>query len=292
MPTHKYIVDDIPVIHLIVLARQGDENSWNTLLCSDNIFHPQSLYKSMLQRAMYKLRSEVDAEDIVIETIIAMYEGIHALKTHENFLRWAGGILNNKINTKLKDYSKEVAYSKLKQFLLENKEEICLNNNENFNKIIETLNRNKTDGLQIDGETMKSLLTSLAKGVQNPDMKSKLATWRLAIDKKMYRIVNGSTLSAPEEDEDFTENEISDDGYLTYAGPDEALSFKQSLEMIDSFIQTKLTPVEREIFMLKLNDDDIKQTVIAKTLNLTNERVSVHWKQIKSKLRTHLGTSN
>jgi len=81
---------------LIKKAKKGDTESFSKLY--------EKIYKKMYQYALYTLRSEQDAEDVVSDTVVEAFEKISALKKDEAFNAWIFRILSSKCKQKMRDY--------------------------------------------------------------------------------------------------------------------------------------------------------------------------------------------
>ena len=64
----------------------------------------ETVYKDLYRFAYYTLKHPQDAEDVVSETVIDAYRGIHRLRSEEAFQGWIFKILSNKCKRKLKEY--------------------------------------------------------------------------------------------------------------------------------------------------------------------------------------------
>ena len=81
----------------IILARKGDTQAFADLY--------STMYKEMYYTALYNLRSEHDACDVVSETAIDAFVGIKKLKNANAFSSWIMKILFTKIKKMQGQYS-------------------------------------------------------------------------------------------------------------------------------------------------------------------------------------------
>lgn len=77
-------------------AVEGDDTAFSRLY--------ECLYKDMYKYAYYMLGNEQDAEDVVSETVIDVYAGLHKLRDTSLFRSWLFKILSNKCKRKRKQY--------------------------------------------------------------------------------------------------------------------------------------------------------------------------------------------
>ena len=84
---------------LVKKAKFGDTEAFANLY--------EKVYKKMYQFALYTLRSEDDAEDVVSETVMDAFVSIKSLKKDELFSAWIFQILSNKCKKKMKEYYKK-----------------------------------------------------------------------------------------------------------------------------------------------------------------------------------------
>lgn len=84
-------------IELVKSARQGDQRSFAEL------YDILSLY--MYKYAMYSLGNHYDAEDVVSETFMDAFRGLHSLRDESSFKSWIMKILSIKIKRKIKEYA-------------------------------------------------------------------------------------------------------------------------------------------------------------------------------------------
>lgn len=77
-------------------AAEGDDTAFSRLY--------ECLYKDMYKYAYYMLGNEQDAEDVVSETVIDAYAGLHKLRDTSLFRSWLFKILSNKCKRKRKQY--------------------------------------------------------------------------------------------------------------------------------------------------------------------------------------------
>ena len=64
----------------------------------------QMVYKDMYAYAYYTLENAQDAEDVVSDTVLAAFEGIHKLRQASLFRHWIFKILSNQCKKKRKTY--------------------------------------------------------------------------------------------------------------------------------------------------------------------------------------------
>lgn len=81
---------------LIRRAKQGDVDAFGKLY--------EKVYRKMYQYALYTLKNEQDAEDVVSETVTDAFATIQKLRSEEAFSGWIFQILSNKCKHKMKDY--------------------------------------------------------------------------------------------------------------------------------------------------------------------------------------------
>lgn len=64
----------------------------------------EEVYQDMFRFALYTLKNRQEAEDVVSETVLDAWKGIHTLKSDEAFRAWIFRILAVKCRRKLKSY--------------------------------------------------------------------------------------------------------------------------------------------------------------------------------------------
>lgn len=84
-------------ISLVKSAKLGDQRSFAQL------YDSVSLY--MYKYALYSLGNPHDAEDVVSETFLDAYRGLHSLRDESAFKSWIMKILSIKIKHKFKEYT-------------------------------------------------------------------------------------------------------------------------------------------------------------------------------------------
>lgn len=94
-------------IELVKSARQGDQRSFAEL------YDAMSLY--MYKYAMYSLGNHHDAEDVVSETFMDAFRGLHSLRDESAFKPWIMKILSVKIKRKIKEYAERRDTSELSE---------------------------------------------------------------------------------------------------------------------------------------------------------------------------------
>lgn len=81
---------------LVKRAKQGDADAFGILY--------ETVYQKMYQYALYTLKNQHDAEDVVSETVTDAFATIRKLRSEEAFSAWIFRILSNKCKHKMKDY--------------------------------------------------------------------------------------------------------------------------------------------------------------------------------------------
>jgi RNA polymerase sigma-70 factor (ECF subfamily) len=81
---------------LVKRAKRGDVDAFGRLY--------ESVYKKMYQYALYTLKNQHDAEDVVSETVTDAFAAIRSLRSEEAFSGWIFAILSNKCRHRMKDY--------------------------------------------------------------------------------------------------------------------------------------------------------------------------------------------
>ncbi len=94
-------------IELVKSARQGDQRRFAQL------YDALSLY--MYKYAMYSLGNHYDAEDVVSETFMDAFRGLHTLRDESAFKPWIMKILSVKIKRKIKEYTEQRDISELSE---------------------------------------------------------------------------------------------------------------------------------------------------------------------------------
>lgn len=85
----------------ISLAVKGDSEAFSRLYAL--------IYKDLYRAALYNLRSESDAGDVVSETVLDAFSSIKKLKNEDAFKSWIFKILFTKIKRKQKEYMNAAA---------------------------------------------------------------------------------------------------------------------------------------------------------------------------------------
>lgn len=67
----------------------------------------EQVYEDLYRYALYTLGNSHDAEDVVGETVMDAYAGIHRLRRKEAFRNWIFAILSVKCRRKLKEYTEK-----------------------------------------------------------------------------------------------------------------------------------------------------------------------------------------
>ena len=81
---------------LVKSAKSGDVHAFARLY--------ETVYKDLYRFALYTLRNEADAEDVVSEAVTDAFASIHKLRRDDAFRAWIFRILTNKCKNKLKEY--------------------------------------------------------------------------------------------------------------------------------------------------------------------------------------------
>ena len=84
-------------ISLVKSAKMGDQRSFAQLY--------DSISMQMYKYALYSLGNPHDAEDVVSETFLDAFRGLHTLRDESAFKSWIMKILSIKIKHKFKEYS-------------------------------------------------------------------------------------------------------------------------------------------------------------------------------------------
>lgn len=88
-----YEFDKYSEMILVRKAKHGDVKAFAELY--------SRVYKDLYKFAVYTMKNQQDAEDVVSEAVIAAYENIKKLKKEEAFKNWIFTILANKCKKKL-----------------------------------------------------------------------------------------------------------------------------------------------------------------------------------------------
>lgn len=278
--------DETPVSTLIELAKKGDSDAWQTLLFSMKPFESVALFKKMTKRAMYKLRNEFLAEEVVQEVVTDMFTGIANYRSESTFTTWCYTILNIKIRAKQKELSKEVNYDQVREYLILNRKLITSDSNiKYYYELISIIENDKYHGVKINTEQIKPLLEKISKNINDSSIKDKLSKWANDIDKKLYGVRNALGAGTGGEEDDTSEDESSNIEDTIDNSPDNSLNHKQILQKIEFLIHIKFLPPSREADILYMKAQGIAQTEIANALGLTDERISAIWKKVTSILK-------
>lgn len=84
------------IIAHVLLARNGDTSSFCKLY--------ELYYKDMYRFAYYTLGNQQDAEDVISETVLDAFKGIHNLRKPERFKSWIFQILSTKCKRQIAVY--------------------------------------------------------------------------------------------------------------------------------------------------------------------------------------------
>ena len=84
---------------LIKKAKKGDVEAFGELYTT--------VYKKLYRFALYTLKNEQDAEDVVSEAVTDAFTGIKKLKKEEAFSNWMYQIVANKCKRKMREYYHE-----------------------------------------------------------------------------------------------------------------------------------------------------------------------------------------
>lgn len=85
-------------ISLVKSAKMGDQRSFAQLY--------DSVAMHMYKYALYSLGNSHDAEDVVSETFLDAFRGLHTLRDEGAFKSWIMKILSTKIKHKFKEYTR------------------------------------------------------------------------------------------------------------------------------------------------------------------------------------------
>lgn len=81
---------------LVVQAKKRDKSAFAALY--------SMVYQDMYRFALYTLKNQQDAEDVVGDAVADAFETIHKLRSADAFRGWIFKILSNKCKRKLKEY--------------------------------------------------------------------------------------------------------------------------------------------------------------------------------------------
>lgn len=84
---------------LVERAKAGDTHAFAMLY--------QEIYEDLYRYAYYMLQNQQDAEDVVSETVLAAFDGIHKLRKVEAFRGWMFQITTNICKKRRKEYLKK-----------------------------------------------------------------------------------------------------------------------------------------------------------------------------------------
>ena len=84
---------------LIEKAKKGDVEAFGELYTI--------VYKKLYRFALYTLKNQQDAEDVVREAVTDAFAGIQNLRKEESFSSWIYRIVANKCKRKMREYYKE-----------------------------------------------------------------------------------------------------------------------------------------------------------------------------------------
>jgi len=83
----------------------------------------EAIYQDLYRFALYTLKNTHDAEDVVSDTIMDVWQEIHSLRKVEAFKAWVFKILTNKCKKRLKQYVTKT--SELKENMTADSRDIC-----------------------------------------------------------------------------------------------------------------------------------------------------------------------
>ena len=86
-------------VKLVRSAKAGDVHAFARLY--------ETIYKDLYRFALYTLRNEADAEDVVSEAVTDAFASIRKLRNEEAFKAWMFRILSNKCKNRLKEYTRK-----------------------------------------------------------------------------------------------------------------------------------------------------------------------------------------
>ncbi len=84
---------------LVSLAKAGDDEAFSKLY--------QQIYKDMYKYAYYMMGNQQEAEDMVSDTVIEVYQGIQKLRDNQRFRFWVFKILSNKCKMRRKQLAEK-----------------------------------------------------------------------------------------------------------------------------------------------------------------------------------------
>lgn len=87
------------VSELVKRVKEGDTAAFSGLY--------QQIYKDMYKYAYYMLGNQQEAEDMVSDTVIEVYQGIQKLRENEKFRAWVFKILSNKCRARRKQLAEK-----------------------------------------------------------------------------------------------------------------------------------------------------------------------------------------
>ena len=87
------------VSELVIKAKEGDTGAFSELY--------RQVYKDIYKYAYYMLENRQEAEDIVSDTVIEVYQGIRKLRENEKFRSWVFKILSNKCRKRRKQLAEK-----------------------------------------------------------------------------------------------------------------------------------------------------------------------------------------
>ena len=87
---------------LVKRARKKDVKAFSKLY--------ENVYKDLYYFALYMMKNPQDAEDVVSETVLSVYENIYSLQKDEAFRGWIFKILSNVCKKKLKVRSRQETF--------------------------------------------------------------------------------------------------------------------------------------------------------------------------------------
>lgn len=87
---------------LVKLAKAGDDAAFADLY--------RQIYKDMYRYAYYMLNNQQEAEDVVSDTVMDIYQQIKKLRENERFRAWTFKILSNKCKKRKKNFVERREY--------------------------------------------------------------------------------------------------------------------------------------------------------------------------------------
>ncbi len=87
------------VRELVIKAKEGDTTAFSELY--------QQVYKDMYRYSYYMLENRQEAEDIVSDTVMEVYQDIGKLRENEKFRAWVFKILSNKCRKRRKQLAEK-----------------------------------------------------------------------------------------------------------------------------------------------------------------------------------------